>query len=263
MVGGLFLHFQRASLSKHISFCQERIPRQQVVQVIKEFDIVGYFNQDTLGHWKQLMAEHNRIVEQGERMLLLQGMKKMDWIKFRCLDLFMLQMQSCYLANLLDGFSSFGEQILRLIQESPSSLFWTIGGQILVERTSWCRLCAQMMTLLHVLGLADPSSVRLQLRPWPDRDLLEAAAVRARGVFGRFARADTSMPSVRALLSRHRHRAPSASNAQQQVRAGAEPGAEPRRRAAKRRREDAEAPSPPPRRAADSDSKAGPEEPRP
>ena len=224
-----------------------------MVQTIKEVDIVGYFNQDTLGHWKQLMAEHNRIVEQGERMLLLQGMKKMDWIKFRCLDLFMLQMQSCYLAKLLDGFSSFGEQILRLIQESPSSLFWTIGGQILVERTSWCRLCARMMTLLHVLGLADPSSARLPLRPWPDRDLLEAAAARARGVFGRFARADTSMPSVRA-------RSPFTS---QEGRAGAGAGAEPRRRAAKRRREDAEAPSPPPRRAADSDSKAGPEEPRP
>ena len=263
MVGWLFLHFQRASISKYISYYRERIPRQQVMMVIKEFDTVGNFNQDTLGHWKELMAEHNRIVERGERMLLLQGRRKMDWLKFRCLDLFMLQMQSCYLAKQLDGFSSFGERVLWLIQESPSSLFWTIGGQIVVEQASWVRLCAQMMTLLHVLGLADPSSARLQLRPWPDRALLEAAAARARGVFGRFARADTSMPSVRALLSRHRHRAPSASNAQQQVRAGAEPGAEPRRRAAKRRREDAEAPSPPPRRAADSDSKAGPEEPRP
>jgi hypothetical protein len=102
-----------------------------------------------------------------------------------------------------------------------------------------------------------PSSARLRLRPWPDRDLLEAAAARARGVFGRFARrrADTSIPSVRALICR---RAPSPSNPQAR-RAGTGPGAEPRRRAAKRRREDAEAPSPMPRRAADLDSKAGPE----
>jgi hypothetical protein len=208
MVGLLFVHFQQASISKYISYRKERLPRDQVKSIIKEIETAGKINQNTLRHWSDLMSEHNRIAERGERMLLLQNRaSNMNWIKFQCLDLFMIQMQSRYLAKLLDDFSSFGERVLRLVQESPAALLWGIGGQLVVERTSWCRLCAQMMTLLHVLGMADPSSARLRLRPWPDRELLEAAAERARGVFGRFARADTAMPSVRSLLSRHRHRA--------------------------------------------------------
>jgi hypothetical protein len=163
----------------------------------------------------------------------------LNWIKFQNLDLFMLQMRSGYLANLLDDFSSFGERVLRLIQEAPDLLFWDIGGQIVVERTRWRKFCEQMMTLLHVLGVAGPSSARPRLRPWPDRDLLEAAAARASGIFGRFARADTSTPSVRAPPSRHPHSA-----------------AAPRSREAKRRREDSE---PPPGLPPRTGSPAGPD----
>ncbi len=58
-----------------------------VMLIIKEVDTVGYFNQDTLGHGKELIAEHNRIVERGEWMMLLQGSRKMDWLNFQCLDI--------------------------------------------------------------------------------------------------------------------------------------------------------------------------------
>ena len=104
----------------------------------------------------------------------------------------------------------------------------------MVERTSWYELCAQMMTLLHVLGVADPSSARPQLRPLPDRELLEEAAARARGVFGLFARADISLLSVRALPSSHQ-----------------QPAAELRRSSAKRRRDEN-----PPLRATDATTTA-------
>jgi hypothetical protein len=197
----LFLHFQRASIVKYISFGQERLPRKHIMKFIKEIDTAGNFNRDTLENWKDLMSEHNRIIERGERMQQqLCRATRMSWIKFRNLDLFMIQMQSRYLARLLDDFSCFGERVLQLIHESPASPLWNLGGEIVVERTGWCRLCAKVMTLLHVLGMADPSSVSLRLRHWPDRELLEAAAARARGVFGRFARAETAKPTARALL---------------------------------------------------------------
>ena len=230
----LFLHFQRASISKYISYRQETPPRQQIIEIIKGIDTAGNINQDTFSHWKDLMSEHNRIVERGEQMMLLRiRAANMKWIKFGCLDLFMLQMQSRYLAKLLDEFSSFGERVLLLIQESPTSLFWTLGHQIGVELTSWSRLCGQMMTLVHVLGVADPSFERLRLSPWPDRELLEAAAARAKRVFGRFALADTAMPSVRALLFPANEREGPASGVAAE---------EPHRRAAKRGREDSKPP---------------------
>ena len=229
----LFLHFKKASISNFISFSQGRVPCDEIKKIIREFDTVGNINQDELRQWKDLMTEHNRIIERGERMLLLQNIKSLSWIKFQNLDLFMLQTQSRRLATLLECFSSFGERVLRLIQESPASLIWVIGEQVVVERTSWCRLCSQMMTLLHVLCLADPSSVRLRLRPWPDRELLEAAAARARGVFGRFARADTAVPSMRALPSRQ-----SLASDRHAAAMAAIPG----RRAARRRQEDREPP---------------------
>ncbi len=118
----------------------------------------------------------------------------------------------------------------------------------MVENTSWCRLCAQMMTLLHVLGVTDKSSARLQLRPWPNRELLEAAAAAGLGVFGLFARADASMPSMRALVS-HAPPAPSARNRPAAAAAAAAPGG----RAGKRRREGAEPPGPPRQRATATD----------
>ena len=169
MAGTLFLHFERASITKYISFHQNRIPRDQVIAIINEIDTVGNINQDTLGCWKDLISEHNRIIERGERMMLMQCIKtRMSWAKFQSLDLFMLQMQSRYLARPVDEFSCFGERVLRLIHDLPTSLLWNLGGEIVVERTSWCRLCGQMMTLLHVLGclgMADPTSARLRLRP--------------------------------------------------------------------------------------------------
>lgn len=154
-------------------------------------------------------------------MMLLHGRPiNVSWIRFQSLDLFMLQMRSRYLAKLLDDFSSFGERVLLLIQESPASPVWVIGGQIVIEHTHWHMLCSNMIALLHVLRMSDLSSAQPRLSPWPDRALLEAAAARARGVFGRFAHGDISRPAV--LSPRHLHSA----------------DAEQRHRASKRRRED-------------------------
>ena len=245
MVGMLFLHFQRASITKYISFHQNRLPREQATAIVKEIATVGNINQDTLSNWKDRMFEHNSMVERGERMMLMQcKVMNLSWIKFRCLDLFMIQIQSRYLAKLLDDFSSFGERVLLLIHESPASLLWTLGGQMVVERTSWFRLCAQVMTLLHVFGVADPTSARLRLRPWPDRELLEAAAGRARGVFGRFARAYIAMPTVRSHLVPTNARDGSAAAAADQ-----------RKLKTKRRRESLELP---PRAGAGADASDGP-----
>ena len=59
----LFLHFQRASIVKYISFREERLPRKHIIGFIKEIDTAGNFNRDTLENWKDLMSEHNRIIE--------------------------------------------------------------------------------------------------------------------------------------------------------------------------------------------------------
>ncbi len=234
MIGMILLHFKRASISRYISFSHGRIPLNEIKGMIKEMDTIGNINETTHSQWKDLMSEHNSILARGELMMLQQcRVINTRWITFQCLDLFMLQMQSRYLAKLLDDFSSFGQRVLRLVQESPASLIWAISEHIVIERRSWNRLCAQMMTLLHVLGMTDPSSARLRLKPWPDRALLEAAAARVRAVFGRFARADTATPSVWALPARSWRRAIG-------------PAATPSRRATKRRWADTQ----PPRRAA-------------
>ncbi len=147
------------------------------------------------------MLEHNRIIERGQRMKLQHGPKNLDRMKFSCVDLYMLQMQSKHISSLLDAFSSFGERVLILIRESPAALFWIVGGPILVERVSWCRLCAHVMGLIHALGMGYQP---FQLEPWPDWALLEAAIARAAGIFGLFARADAAAPSIRSLLSQTR-----------------------------------------------------------
>jgi hypothetical protein len=197
----LFSRFHRASLSRFVSFARNRLPRELIKELVVEMGTVGYINHDVMCQWNDSMLEHNRIIERGERMRLLPGRKSLLRMKFSCVDLYMLQMQSKLLANLLDNFSSFGERVLQLIHESPAALFWMVAGPILVERESWCRLCSQIMALLHALGMSEEHAARLELSPWPERAVLEAAAARAAGVFGLFARADATAPSVRALLS--------------------------------------------------------------
>ncbi len=196
----IFSCFQRASLSRYISFSHSRLLRTEIKELVVEVGVVGFVNQDVLRRWSSMMLEHNRIIERGQRMKLQHGPKNLDRLKFSCVDLYMLQMQSKHIANRLDAFSSFGERVLLLIRESPAALFWIVGGPILVERLSWCRLCAEVMALIHALGMGDQQAPPLQLSPWPDRALLEAAITRATGVFGLFARADAAAPSIRSLL---------------------------------------------------------------
>ncbi len=116
-------------------------------------------------------------------------------------------------------------------------MFWMVGGPILVERLSWIRLCAQVMALLHALGMGDQQGPPLQLSPWPDRALLEAAIARAAGVFCLFARADPAAASIRSLLAQNDVCRAAAAVALPSSAAG---------RAAKRRRSDLDHSEPPP-----------------
>jgi hypothetical protein len=232
----IFSRLQGASLSRYISFTHSRLPREQIKELVVEMRTIGFINQDVLREWNDMMLHHNRIIERGERMNLFHGLINIKRIKFSCVDHYMLQMQSKNIANLLDAFSRFGERVLPLIRESPAALLWIVVGPILIERVSWCRLCSKVMALLHALGLGDQRETPLQLSPWPDRDLLEAAIARASSIFGLFARSDAAVPSVRSLLPQI------AGPSRHTVATGGAPApaAEPPRRAAKRGRSDPE-----------------------
>ena len=198
----LFLLLQRASICRYISFQRLRIPAENVKQLISEMQTVGYIKLEIQYQWKKMMTEHNSIVQRGENMKLLGRRRSFEWIKFSSIDLYMLQMQSRYLSCILDEFSNFGERVLLCMDASSSALFWILEAPILIERASWHKLCSQIMSLLRFLGLDSRRKRRLPLSPWPDRELLVAAAARAQQLFGRFARPDPHTPTLAGLLGR-------------------------------------------------------------
>jgi hypothetical protein len=186
----LFSQLKKASLSRYISFSQERIPQAQVKELIKEMRTVGYIDRATLCQWQSWMSEHNRILERGFRMGLLDGRRWAKSMKFTSLDRFMLQMQSKYLAKTLDIFSRFGERVADLIKAESNARMWKVAGPILVERRSWIRLCRQILSLLNLIFTS--KYFKLERSAWPDRELLEFSMQRARQVFGRFVHSSTA-----------------------------------------------------------------------
>ena len=195
----LYKYFRKASLCRFISFERNRLPAEEVKKLLPEMQTVGYINAETHIRWNNMMMEHNELVERGERMRLLPCQINMEWIKFSSVDVFMLQMQSRYLSKLLDDFSNFGDRFLASLSRSPSACFWVMNGPIVIEKSSWLRLCIQVMSLLRVLGFGMDRPTSLLLNPWPDRELLESAAARAEHIFGQFARVSSSTRSISAL----------------------------------------------------------------
>ena len=195
----LFRVIQRLSISRYLSFARERLAPANVKILIKEMKKVGYINISMLNHWVQLMDEHNRILARGQKLGLSGRTIQVRSRMISSLDMYMLQMQSKYLSEILDDFTSFGERVVKSIAKSPASIVWVVSGAIVMERGSWMRFCQQVMSLLQIIGV-DCIANKAHFDSWPDRELLEASAVRARRTFAPFATALPGLPTLSSLL---------------------------------------------------------------
>ena len=191
----LFRVIQRLSISRYLSFARERLAPANVKILIKEMKKVGYINISMLNHWIELMDEHNRILARGQKLGLSGRTIQVRSRMISSLDMYMLQMQSKYLAEILDDFTSFRERVVKSIAKSPASIVWGVSGAIVMERGSWMRFCQQVMSLLQIIGVGN----KAHFDAWPDRELLEASALRARRTFAPFAAA---LPGLRTISSR-------------------------------------------------------------
>jgi hypothetical protein len=199
----LFLNFQRVSLSHFVSFTENRLPRTQIIEWFREMEYVGFISKSVLRDWKALMSQHNNLLIRGRKMRLVHGRKFRD-LRCSSLDHFMLQMQSGHLAKLLNDLCQFGERVIERMSEQSPDIVWIVDDQMMVERSNWHQLCRQVMNILHIIGFQATDFGPLRFKPWPDRDVLRAAAARCRCLFGRFATADATGPSIpqRILLRR-------------------------------------------------------------
>ena len=113
------------------------------------------------------------------------------------LDLFLLQMHSAELAEVLGFFSAFGRRILPLVISSPDSDFWWLSEEVSIQRRHWFSLCRRMMNLLRLLGLDNRNeAIPFPLSPWPDFSSLRLAAAGVLDTFGGFAGPDSALPRL-------------------------------------------------------------------
>jgi hypothetical protein len=136
-------------------------------------------------------------------MKLQHGPKNLDHdrrLKFSCVDLYMLQMQSKHIASLLDAFSSFRERLFLLTRESPAALFWIVGDPSWWS-AAWCRLCAYHgphPRPRHGRPASAAASAQPMARLCPPGGRHRARHRRLWAVCA--ARADAATPSIRSLL---------------------------------------------------------------
>ena len=197
----LFREIQKASISHYISFSNDKLAPVDVRMLVREARSVGYINLGMLNHWKELMREHNRILARGHKLGLLGGIITVKSKMIPSLDMYMLQIQSKYLAEILDDFTSFGKRVVKSISESPAGMIWALSGAVTIEINSWVRFCQQMMSLIQTIGVDCPEN-KAHLHPWPDRELLEASVARARRTFAPFAAARPGAPEIPSPLPR-------------------------------------------------------------
>jgi hypothetical protein len=126
------------------------------------------------------------------------------------LDLYLLQMHSAELAEVLGCFSTFGRRILPLIRRFPDSDVWWLCEEVSIQRRHWFLLCDRMMNLLRLLGLEcanddfpSPSKAPIPLRPWPNLSDLRSAAMGVLEVFGVFGVSDCAQPTMEILYWPH------------------------------------------------------------
>jgi hypothetical protein len=142
---------------------------------------VGFIDDTIRKEWIGMMEAHNRTLKRGATMKLLPSCITEE-LQHSSLDLFMLQMESRHLAQILDHFSSFGEKLIEIIRDKPEALFWTLSGPIIVERIHWRELCTRVMGILRYIGFEE-DDFTFELNLWPDREILRTSAITARKIF--------------------------------------------------------------------------------
>ncbi len=107
-------------------------------------------------------------------------------------------MHSEQIAKVLQSLAAFGKRVGSLVLQNPTAQAWWINRDILVQRRHWLALSQSVMNLVRLLGFhvlddhAPPP-----LRPWPDYDMLRAAAMDAARIFGPAGGPDRRCPFAR------------------------------------------------------------------
>jgi hypothetical protein len=146
------------------------------------------------------MLQHNALLRRGASMSL-NGNVNTSKLTHCSLDVYLLQMHSMELAEILGCFSTFGRRMLPLVLSQPESDGWWLSEQVLVQRHHWFLLCRCMMNLLRLLGLDTmvddaSSNAKFPLTPWPDFPSLRLAVAGVQEAFGGFQDADRTQPNL-------------------------------------------------------------------
>ena len=194
---------KQTRIVRHISFTYGRFSAQKLKRHIPEIFEMNTELGFKSNNWAQRMDDHNEILRRGESMRMhpIRTKSGIKSLTFLSLDRYILQMHSHEIICILNALSKFAERVIKVIHQDQAARVWQISDQILIQRRHWFALARHVMNLLKLIGFED---VRMRLgsgmsawhSPWPDFDLLAAAASRAAGHYGRFGAADTEYARI-------------------------------------------------------------------
>ena len=175
---GLFNHANAALISKYISYANSRLPYAELMRAFPEAEnLRKLLNRQALLEWRESMRNHNRSIERGERMRLLPTCKKLNHLKFRSLENYMLIMQSEVYIAALHSIASFGERVQKAKDRSQALGVWCIEMPFLITREKWTLMCKRIRSLIRTIRNLDAQDL------CPNYARLEAATEKVVSVF--------------------------------------------------------------------------------
>ena len=196
--------FQRARISRFISFSKERLSAEQISRCLPEIvHISSHFGKDLRACWLYELNLHNQAVSRAIHMALAPA-RGLERFMSQTLDEYILLFHSDKISEALECFSVFADRLLPAIQENKDADSWRINREILIHRHHWFALCKRVVNIVKLVGHfdeAEPGTLT-----WPGQERLSAAARRAAQAYGPFADPDSACPSLPRLSPRpHRH----------------------------------------------------------
>ena len=157
----LFEQVSAISISRYISYATYRLPKKALIKKFPEAAKLNLlFHPKALNEWRDMMRNHNRNINRGERMGLLPACRSLQRLRFDSIDRYMLTMHGDAYVEALLSIASFGAKVQKA-RDANQGFYtdggWFIGMPFMIMPDRWAVLCKRVRMLVRGIEAVLPS----------------------------------------------------------------------------------------------------------
>ncbi len=148
----LFEQVGAISISRYISYATCKLPKKAMINKFPEAaKLNSLFHPRAIHEWREMMQNHNRNINRGERMMLLPYCRSLRRFRFDSLDIYMLTMHGDAYVQALLSIASFGAKVQKA-REANQDYYadggWFIEMPFMIMPARWTVLCKRVKKLI-------------------------------------------------------------------------------------------------------------------